>query len=311
MILIAPLLLATLSRAADPASAPGSAAAPASLAAPTAAAAPPRISLNGASVADLAAIDAVGESNAEAIVALRAKRGHLDNIEELRVIPGLGDDALSSLRARTQIEIDAPTGVHKTYDTADQVLAEFANEPGINQVQAWANEYAQTSPETVQRWLRQSKSAAALPSLDLDGDFGRGYDSGYNYYVISGLPEPTSPDDPLFPALDDAGTNEDWGFKVGLGWDLDELVMSSNRIRVISEVQDIVKLRDKVLSEATRLYFERRRLQVDILLNPKSELGAQIKDQLKLLEMTANLDAYTGGKFSQGISAAGSPTPAQ
>jgi competence protein ComEA len=294
MILIASLLLATLGRAADPP-----------------APAPARVSLNGASVADLAAIDGVGEANAEAIVALRTQRGHIDNIEELRVIPGVGDDALSSLRARTQIEIDAPTGARKTYETADQVLAEFANEPGINQVQAWANEYAQTSPETVQRWLRQSKSAAALPSLDVDGDLGVGYDSGYNYYVLSGLPQPTSPDDSLFPALDDAGRNEDWGVKVGLGWDLDELVMSSNRIRVISEVQDIVKLRDKVLSEATRLYFERRRLQVDMLLNPKGDLGGQLKDQLKLLEMTANLDAYTGGKFSQGIAASGSPTPAQ
>ena len=76
------------------------------------------------------------------------------------------------------------------------------------------------------------------------------------------------------------------------------MVMSSEQIRVINEAQDIAKLREKVLGEVTRLYFDRRRLQVEILLNPKSDVVGQVKDELRLREITANLDAYTGGQFS-------------
>jgi hypothetical protein len=269
---------------------------------------PARIPLNTASAEALASLDEVDDAEAGAIIGLRTARGRISNIEELRVLPGMDDATLASLRRGTQIEVSAATGVHKQYGSVDEVLAEFNGEPGIQAVQAWANEYAQTSPETVRRWLRQSKAFAALPAVDLDYDFDVGYDTGYEYYVVSGLPAPTSPDDELFNALDDAGVDQSQGFGVSLSWDLNELIMSSERIRVIGEVQDVVKLRDKTLGEVTRLYFERRRLQVDQLLNPKSDLSAQIKDQLKLLEMTANLDAFTGGRFSQALATAAPAT---
>jgi hypothetical protein len=78
---------------------------------------------------------------------------------------------------------------------------------------------------------------------------------------------------------------------------------------VISEAQDIVKLRDKVLGEVTRLYFDRRRLQIDGLLNPPNDLRAQIDDELRLMEFTAQLDALTGGAFSAAVAAGLTPQP--
>ena len=83
-----------------------------------------------------------------------------------------------------------------------------------------------------------------------------------------------------------------------LEWRLDKLVMSSEQIRVINETGKANKMREKVLDEVTRLYFDRRRLQVDNLLNPPSSLTDQIEMELRLQEMTANLDALTGGEFS-------------
>jgi hypothetical protein len=77
--------------------------------------------------------------------------------------------------------------------------------------------------------------------------------------------------------------------------------MSSERIRVINEAQDIVKLRDKVLDEVTRIYFDRRRLQVEQVLSPSSNLKDQIKEELRLQELTASIDALTGGRFSASL----------
>ena len=51
----------------------------------------------------------------------------------------------------------------------------------------------------------------------------------------------------------------------------------------------------------TRLYFDRRRLQVDQLLKPPRSIEDQIENELRLQEMTANLDALTGGAFSASI----------
>jgi hypothetical protein len=177
------------------------------------------------------------------------------------------------------------------------VLARFASEPTIQDVQGWASDYAGTNPATVERWLKASRTFAALPQLTLEYDFSDGFDQDFVYLTVDGNTVET-PDDALFPGLEDGGRDQQMDFLVRTRWDLNELVMSSERIRIIGEAQDIAKLRDKVLSEVTRLYFERRRLQVEQLLSPKSDLMGQIKDQLRLAELTADLDASTGGRFS-------------
>ena len=55
------------------------------------------------------------------------------------------------------------------------------------------------------------------------------------------------------------------------------------------------------LDEVTRLYFDRRRLQVEQLLSPPSDIKTQIKNELRLQELTASIDALTGGKFSAAL----------
>jgi hypothetical protein len=175
------------------------------------------------------------------------------------------------------------------FRTVDEVLARFENEPEVRQVQAMVLEYSKTDPRYVEEWLRASKSAAWLPELTVGYDYDNGY--GYDYsYEVSEDGE-----------VDGADVDNDHGVSVRAKWRLDRLVMSSDRIRVISETQDVVKLRDKILDEVTRLYFDRRRLQVDMLLAGGGDLKTQLKNEMRLQELTAQLDAYTGGRFSKSI----------
>jgi hypothetical protein len=102
--------------------------------------------------------------------------------------------------------------------------------------------------------------------------------------------------------IEDADTDKDNVYQVTLKWRLDDLVMSSERIRVISEAQDVVKLRDKVLRQVTQIFFDRRRLQVELLLSPGGDLRSQVEDEIRLMELTAELDALTGGQFSRAVS---------
>jgi hypothetical protein len=61
----------------------------------------------------------------------------------------------------------------------------------------------------------------------------------------------------------------------------------------------MVQLRDDVLNEVTRIYFERRRLQVEMLLSPPERVEDKIEKELRLQELTASIDALTGGFFSE------------
>ena len=63
----------------------------------------------------------------------------------------------------------------------------------------------------------------------------------------------------------------------------------------------MVQLRDDVLDEVTRLYFERRKLQIELKQDPPKDVDEYIEKELRLQELTANIDAMTGGWFSREI----------
>ncbi len=253
------------------------------------------LSLNAASAEQLSALQDVDPSEAERIVALRQERGSLSSVEALRVL-GLDEPTLDSLRSGTWVNMSLQKVDNgKRYASAAEVLAEFANEPSIQDVHDWSMSYTRTNPEMVEGWMRASRNAYLLPKVNLkykkDLDF-----SDTNRY------EEELDDPGVYSAYDysDAYGNDD-EYEVKLEWRLDKLIISSERIRVINEGQDVVKLRDKVLDEVTRIYFDRRRLQVELLLNPPTNLREQIKDELRLQELSAGIDAYTGGRFSAGL----------
>lgn len=261
------------------------------------------LSLDTAKAEELAGLTHVDLALAGEIVALRTARGGLNSVEELRILPGVTEAALDSLRAGTAVDVELSMGPIRRFDSPQQVLAEFAFEPSIQQVQAWASDYANTNPTTVERWLKQSKSFAALPTLWLRYRLTDRWDQDFQYYAADGVVDQDG--EVLFAALDDAGRYREGQYMVQARWDLDQLVMSSERIRIINEAQDVAKLRDKVLTEANRVYFERRRVQAEMLLAPKGDVLGQVKDELRIMELTASLDAMTGGRFSAALTRAG------
>lgn len=247
--------------------------------------------LDKATAADLAGLDAVDKPLADDIVALRTARGgHLTSVEELRELDRMTPAALHSLRSSTGIVLSVTAGNGKTYESVQQVLAEFANEPTVQQVQGWTNEYARTDPAMLKSWMANSQSFAALPRFQVEYYLKEDWDRDFSYQAVGGDLEST-------PTGLDQG--QDYRVLLRAQWELGELVMSSERIRVINESQDAVKLRDKLLTQVTRLYFDRRRHQVEMLLNPRPSLDGQVEDQLRLLELTASIDALTGGAFSR------------
>lgn len=253
--------------------------------------------LNSATAAELAGIEGVDAAVASRIVELRDERGRLGSVESLRILD-LPADTLD--RLREGVVVDTPivkAANQKSYTTVEQVMGEFAGEPEVGTVQAMAMDYSKTNPQLVESWLASSRSAYLLPKLNLKYQKDLNLNEDYVYFEDE--------DGERILSLDGQDADNDDTYEVKLEWRLDKLVMSSERIRVINEAQDIVKLRDKVLDEVTRLYFDRRRLQVEMLLSPPGDLRSQIKRELQLQELTANLDALTGGGFSAALPRSG------
>ncbi|MEO0601786.1 MAG: hypothetical protein AAF211_10135, partial [Myxococcota bacterium] len=101
--------------------------------------------------------------------------------------------------------------------------------------------------------------------------------------------------------IDQASRGRDATYRIRLDRDFADLVMSSERIRVLGEVQDLVALRDEVVAEVTTLYFDRRRLQVERALRGPADSPRVIDEALQLQELTARIDALTGGAFSSAL----------
>ncbi len=250
------------------------------------------IRLNSATAGELATIEGVDTEMADAIVALREDRGRLASVEALRWLD-IPSRTLDHLRDETSVEMAVRTKGGKSYKGVDEVLAEFSGEPAIRAVQDMAMRYARTNPELVDSWLGASRRTFLLPKVNLqwDKELDQSDDYAYTEDESGNLTEQLESRD---------ATNDD-KYVLKLEWRLEKLAMSSERIRVISEAQDVAKLREKVLEEVTRLYFDRRRLQVELLLKPPSDLASRVDSELLLQELTANIDALTGGGFSAGL----------
>ena len=89
---------------------------------------------------------------------------------------------------------------------------------------------------------------------------------------------------------------------LSLDWNLRDLIWSSDQTAIDSRAKQMVELRDGIVTEVTRLYFERRRLVIELYAGGGStelEPQAYLDLLVRVDEYTAYLDGMTGGYFSE------------
>jgi hypothetical protein len=170
--------------------------------------------------------------------------------------------------------------------TPQELLANFTYEPTIAQVQAAAIRYAEVHPDKIRRWRRQAALKALLPSVDVGLDHDRSDD-------IS-IDEGTFPNYQYISSQD-----KDSSVDFSVTWDLSELIWNPDQTSIDVRSKLMAQLRDDLINEVTRTYYERRRLQVTLLSAPPSDQQALMDKELRLQELTALINGFTGGYFSQ------------
>lgn len=142
----------------------------------------------------------------------------------------------------------------------------------------------------IKRWHTASHLAAFLPNLS----FGRDFSKNNNVDIDRG----GASDADKF-ILGPGDFRKSWSADVS--WDLGDFIWSSNQTAIDNREKLMVELRNDFLAEATRIYFERRRLQMEIVFSPAPSEMEHYGQILRLEELTALLDGMSGGWMAKGL----------
>jgi hypothetical protein len=167
-------------------------------------------------------------------------------------------------------------------------------DPDIRQVQRAALDYLSLEPARLRALQRGVARRGWLPILALRVGHDRGSARRRNHdqSVTSGV---------LHQLFDEQlDFDRDLSLDLTLSWDFGDLAYHPEEIDVLRESRAVIQLRDDVLDEVTQLYFERRRVLGQFAA---SEPGSAEAGSLALRadELSAGLDAWTGGWFSRQI----------
>jgi hypothetical protein len=159
-------------------------------------------------------------------------------------------------------------------------------EPTIQEVQRAALANYQLEPERIQSMSTSARLKGLFPEIDA------GFDSllGHNF---------TNTQDALYPTLPfkerQAASNDQTIWHVRGVWDLSRVVFNPEQL----DIKTLGSLQETLIREVTTMFFSRRRVLANLVLSPPEDEEEQYYEQLRLDEMTATIDAFTGGKFAE------------
>lgn len=174
--------------------------------------------------------------------------------------PARGEDDDASLRALARIEKD---------------------EPAVREAVAAAVRHAGLAGRPEAGMKRRARLAAALPTLSLKA----GRDTAWS--ETDGT------------ALVVGDVEQDVVLEARATWRLDRLMFDDTELRVASLSQQRAKARAAVAAQTTALYYKRRAAQVEALWHPPDTIEEAVRREIALEELTAQLDALTGGWWDQ------------
>ncbi len=179
------------------------------------------------------------------------------------------------------------------------IMAHFKNEPTIEATQEAAVNYAGLSSDRLEGLYTRSGASRALPKKvyyewtyrDQDRDRPQKQTKFSDNTDVS-----------KWDTITQTSYQEDTDYmqhKVHAEWELSGLIFNSDQLRVVSQMNSATKTRDSILKNVTKVYYQRRKAQIDMLTNPPSDVAARLNAELKIQELTATLDSMTGGWFSE------------
>lgn len=162
----------------------------------------------------------------------------------------------------------------------------FDNEPAFIELQKAAIDFADVSPEKIKNWQNQSRLKTLLPKVSFGYDQGTStnyeiYTSATRDYVVAGPNDLSN------------------GIDVSVSWDLASLIWSDDQTSIDVRSRLTVQLRNDILDDLRRAYYERKRLQFDLMTNPPKDIKARFDKEMRIQELAQSIDDLTGNYLSE------------
>jgi hypothetical protein len=166
-------------------------------------------------------------------------------------------------------------------------------DPPLEAVRRAALAYLDLGAPRLRRLRRGAERRGWLPTvaLRLDRDRDRSRRDDFDEAFVSGGLRS------LVDRQDDRGAS--FGASLSLEWDLGDVLYHPESVDVSRETRELVELRDDVLDEIHHLYFERRRVLLELLALPAGRPLEAARLRLRADELAAGIDAWTGGWFGR------------
>jgi len=169
-------------------------------------------------------------------------------------------------------------------------------EPTVKDVQKWAVEYYRLEPDRINRLARNARLKGLVPdlSVSVSNMVGNSFQNTRDG-LYPELPNPANNPNPGNFKERAATSNDEFTWSLTARWGLDRLVFSSEAL----DAKSLTSLEENLVREVTTLYFARRRVLASIVLSPPTEDEEYFYELVRLDEISATLDSFTGGKFDK------------
>jgi hypothetical protein len=201
--------------------------------------------------------------------------------------------ALAAPATAQEVEPPAPA---KNPGGMRKLFSIMKAEPTIKQVQHWAVSHYRLEPDRIHAMVRNARLKGLLPdvSVSVSNMVGNNFQNTKDgLYPV--LPNPAENPNPNFFKERMTSANDEFTWSVSARWGLDRLVFSSEAL----DAKSLTSLEENLIREVTTLYFARRRVLASIVLSPPTEDEEYFFELVRLDELSATLDAFTGHKFAK------------
>jgi len=166
----------------------------------------------------------------------------------------------------------------------------FDGEPTYAELATAAMKFAEVDPDKIKKWRSQARLRAIMPKVSVGVNNDRStkseiYTSATREYVTIG------PDD-ISKGLD-----------VSVSWDLANLIWADDQTNIDVRSRLTTELRNDILDGLRRIYYERRRIQFEMVQAPPKDLNLRFEKELRIQELTQAIDDLTGNYLSEDIAA--------
>ena len=194
--------------------------------------------------------------------------------------------AVNSLSAQTQAQFNDPR--------IQAALQELNQEPTIQEVHRAALKFYNAEPETIKSMRSRANWKYALPDVNVRF---RQSNNGVFIDKVDYLMGDVTQNNLIGR---DESQGDVYEYQVSGTWSLSRLLFNPE----VLDVSSLAGLQEGVLKEVTRIYYTRRRLQIDLILKNPRDPATRLSKELRIEQLTATLDALTQNLFAK--SAAGS-----